>query len=68
MNVIERNAQGDLLREGVDLVDGALHGFSAGGMLAVGIGPAWRSPSGLLQIALLLPAFVFQSSVEEVMS
>lgn len=41
--------------------------WAAGGMQAAGIGPAWRSPSGLLQIALLLPAFVFQSSVEEVM-
>lgn len=41
--------------------------WAAGGMQAAGIAPAWRSPSGLLQIALLLPAFAFQSSVEEVM-
>ncbi|QIL20845.1 CPBP family intramembrane glutamic endopeptidase [Thermomonas sp. HDW16] len=40
--------------------------WAAGGMQATGIGPAWRSPSGLLQIALLLPAFAFQSSVEEI--
>ena len=40
--------------------------WAAGGMQAAGIGPAWRSPSGLLQIALLLPAFAFQSSVEEI--
>ncbi len=49
----------------IALVVGAI--WAAGGMQAAGIGPAWRSPSGLLQIALLLPAFVFQSSVEEVM-
>lgn len=49
----------------IALVVGAI--WAAGGMQAMGIGPAWRSPSGLLQIALLLPAFVFQSSVEEVM-
>jgi hypothetical protein len=41
--------------------------WAAGGMSAAGIGPAWRSGPGLLQIALLLPAFVFQSSVEEIM-
>ena len=41
--------------------------WAAGGMQAAGIGPAWRDASGLRQIALLLPAFVFQSSVEEVM-
>ena len=49
----------------IALVVGAIR--AAGGMQAVGIGPAWRSPSALLQIAMLLPAFVFQSSVEEVM-
>lgn len=49
----------------IALVVGAI--WAAGGMQAAGIGPAWRSPSALLQIALLLPAFVFQSSVEEVM-
>ena len=36
-------------------------------MQAAGFGPAWHSPSGLLQVALLLPAFAFQSSVEEIM-
>jgi membrane protease YdiL (CAAX protease family) len=41
--------------------------WAAGGMQATGIGPAWRSPSALLQIGLLLPAFVFQSGVEELM-
>ncbi len=45
----------------IALVVGAI--WAAGGMQAVGIGPAWRSPSALLQIAMLLPAFVFQSSV-----
>jgi uncharacterized protein len=40
--------------------------WAAGGMRAAGIGPAWRSAPGLLQIALLLPAFVFQAGVEEV--
>ena len=49
----------------IALVVGAI--WAAVGMQAVGIGPAWRSPSALLQIAMLLPAFVFQSSVEEVM-
>lgn len=49
----------------IALVVGAI--WAAGGMQAAGIGPAWRSPSALLQVALLLPAFVFQSSVEEVM-
>lgn len=41
--------------------------WAAGGMQPAGVGPAWRSPSGLLQVALLLPAFAFQSSVEEIM-
>ena len=49
----------------IALVVGAI--WAAGGMQAAGIAPAWRSPSGLLQIALLLPAFEVQSSVEEVM-
>ena len=40
--------------------------WSAGGMQAAGIGPAWRSPVGLMQIGLLLLGFTFQASVEEV--
>jgi len=40
--------------------------WAAGGLHATDFGPAWQSPQSLLQIALLLPAFVFQSSVEEV--
>lgn len=39
----------------------------AGGMQAVAVAPAWRSPRSLLQIGLLLPAFVFQAGVEELM-
>lgn len=41
--------------------------WAAGGLQATGFGPAWRSPHSLLQIALLLPGFMLQSSVEEVM-
>jgi len=41
--------------------------WAAGGMRAADAGPAWRSPASLLQIALLLPGFVFQSGVEELM-
>ena len=41
--------------------------WAAGGLQATGFGPAWRSPQSLLQIALLLPGFMLQSSVEEVM-
>ena len=40
--------------------------WAAGGLQATDFGPAWQSPQSLLQIALLLPAFAFQSSVEEV--
>jgi membrane protease YdiL (CAAX protease family) len=40
--------------------------WAAGGMQAVGLGPAWRSPGSLLHIGLLLLSFMFQSSVEEV--
>lgn len=39
----------------------------AGGLQATGWGLAWRSPQTLLQIALLLPGFMLQSSVEELM-
>ena len=40
--------------------------WAAGGLQASDFGPAWQSPHSLLQIALLLPGFAFQSSVEEV--
>jgi len=41
--------------------------WAAGGLQATGFGPAWQSSQSLLQIALLLPSFMLQSSVEEVM-
>ena len=41
--------------------------WAAGGLQATDFGPAWQSPQSLLQIALLLPGFMLQSSVEEVM-
>lgn len=40
--------------------------WAAGGLQATDFGPAWQSPQSLLQIALLLPGFALQSSVEEV--
>jgi membrane protease YdiL (CAAX protease family) len=40
--------------------------WAAGGMQLVAFAPAWRSPASLLHIALLLPSFVFQAGVEEV--
>ena len=40
--------------------------WAAGGLQATDAGPAWQSPRSLLQIALLLPGFALQSSVEEV--
>ena len=40
--------------------------WAAGGLHATGWGLAWQSPHSLLQIALLLPGFALQSSVEEV--
>lgn len=40
--------------------------WAAGGLQATGLGPAWQSSTSLLQIALLLPGFVMQSSVEEI--
>lgn len=40
--------------------------WAAGGLQATGFGLAWQSPRSLLQIALLLPGFMLQSSVEEV--
>jgi len=41
--------------------------WAAGGLRATGWGLAWQSPQSLLQVALLLPGFMLQSSVEEVM-
>ncbi len=41
--------------------------WAAGGQRATGWGLAWQSPQSLLQVALLLPGFMLQSSVEEVM-
>lgn len=38
----------------------------AGGFRPAGVGTAWHSPTGLLHIALLLPSFALQSSVEEI--
>ena len=38
----------------------------AGGMRAASFAPAWQSPTGLLHIGLLLPSFVFQAGVEEI--
>lgn len=40
--------------------------WAAGGLQATGSGPAWQSPQSLLQMALLLPGFALQSSVEEI--
>jgi membrane protease YdiL (CAAX protease family) len=40
--------------------------WALGGLQATDMGPAWRSPGGLLHIALLLPSFVFQSGTEEI--
>lgn len=40
--------------------------WAVGGLQATGFGPAWRSSQSLLQIALLLPGFALQSSVEEI--
>ncbi|MFT3806344.1 lysostaphin resistance A-like protein [Arenimonas sp.] len=40
--------------------------WAAGGLRAEGWGSAWRSPASLLHIALLLPSFALQSSVEEI--
>lgn len=40
--------------------------WAAGGMQAAGLGPAWRAPGSLLHIGLLLPSFVFQAGVEEI--
>ena len=39
----------------------------AGGMRADGIAPAWQSPLSLLHIGLLLPSFMFQAGVEEIL-
>lgn len=41
--------------------------WAAGGLRATGWGLAWQSPQSLLQVGLLLPGFMLQSSVEEVM-
>jgi membrane protease YdiL (CAAX protease family) len=48
----------------VSLVVAAI--WTAGGMQSTGFAPAWQSPRDLLQIALLLPAFVFQAGTEEI--
>lgn len=48
----------------IALVVGAI--WAVGGFQATGVGLAWRSPMGLLHIALLLPSFALQSSVEEI--
>ncbi len=40
--------------------------WAAGGFQAEGVGVAWRSPVALMHVALLLPSFAVQSSVEEI--
>jgi len=40
--------------------------WAMGGMRLLGFAPAWQAPQGLMHIALLLPSFMFQASVEEV--
>lgn len=40
--------------------------WTAGGMRTAGLGPAWQSPTSLLQIGALLPGFVFQAGTEEI--
>ena len=39
---------------------------AAGGMQAGGFGAAWSSPDNLMHIGFLLPSFMFQAGVEEV--
>lgn len=40
--------------------------WAAGGLQVAGFGAAWRSPSALMQIGLLLLSFVVQASTEEI--